>query len=92
MLIDLERVGIERSALMITLKAQGVVTQVHNIPVHIQPFDRCPCGEIGFPAVTRNDDRTSCDHRKRLAWNDDIFEQPSRSRVFGDPIYSVPMA
>jgi UDP-4-amino-4,6-dideoxy-N-acetyl-beta-L-altrosamine transaminase len=43
-LVDFEALGVERAQLMAELKAAGVGTQVHYIPVHRQPYyrDRAP--------------------------------------------------
>lgn len=57
-LIDFERLGIERSAVMAALKAKGVGTQVHYIPVHMQPFYRRRYGEISLPGAMRYYNRT----------------------------------
>jgi UDP-4-amino-4,6-dideoxy-N-acetyl-beta-L-altrosamine transaminase len=45
-LVDFERLGVERRELMARLKARGVGTQVHYIPLHKQPFYRERYGEI----------------------------------------------
>jgi UDP-4-amino-4,6-dideoxy-N-acetyl-beta-L-altrosamine transaminase len=43
-LVDFEALGVERAAVMTELKAAGIGTQVHYIPVHRQPYyrDRAP--------------------------------------------------
>jgi len=38
LLFDFERIGISRAGMMERLKARGIQTQVHYIPVHTQPF------------------------------------------------------
>lgn len=38
LLIDYERIGIERSEFMLELRKKGIQTQVHYIPVHTQPY------------------------------------------------------
>jgi len=38
LLIDFVRKGIERAQFMIELKKRGILTQVHYIPVHTQPY------------------------------------------------------
>jgi dTDP-4-amino-4,6-dideoxygalactose transaminase len=38
LLIDFERIGIDRPTFMHKLKARGVQMQVHYIPVHTQPY------------------------------------------------------
>lgn len=42
--IDFEAIGKTRQEVMAQLKAQGVLTQVHYIPVHTQPFYQAQCG------------------------------------------------
>jgi UDP-4-amino-4,6-dideoxy-N-acetyl-beta-L-altrosamine transaminase len=39
-LIDFEALGLERAAVMRTLSAKGIGTQVHYLPVHRQPYYR----------------------------------------------------
>jgi dTDP-4-amino-4,6-dideoxygalactose transaminase len=38
--IDFDRLGVSRAVVMNRLRAQGVGTQVHYIPVHLQPYYR----------------------------------------------------
>ena len=38
LLIDFAAIGIERSPFMLSLREKGIQTQVHYIPVHLQPF------------------------------------------------------
>ena len=38
LLFDFEKIGIERARLMLELKSKGIQTQVHYIPVYLQPF------------------------------------------------------
>lgn len=38
LLIEFERIGIDRDQFMIDLQSRGIQTQVHYIPVHLQPF------------------------------------------------------
>lgn len=38
--IDFERLGISRAVLMNQLRAKGIGTQVHYIPIHLQPYYR----------------------------------------------------
>ena len=38
LLLDFNKIGIERAQFMIELKRRGIQTQVHYIPVHSQPF------------------------------------------------------
>ena len=40
LLIDFAAIGIERSPFMSSLREKGIQTQVHYIPVHLQPFFR----------------------------------------------------
>jgi len=42
--IPFERLGISRAAVMNRLRARGVGTQVHYIPVHLHPYYRRLCG------------------------------------------------
>src|SRR5262249_37046466 len=44
-LIDFEAVGLSRRQAMERLKARGIGTQVHYIPVHRQPYYRARYGE-----------------------------------------------
>jgi UDP-4-amino-4,6-dideoxy-N-acetyl-beta-L-altrosamine transaminase len=50
-LVDFDHLGIERRELVARLKARGVGTQVHYIPVHKQPFYRRRYGEIDLPGA-----------------------------------------
>lgn len=40
LLFDFEKIGIDRAQFMFELKKKGIQTQVHYIPVHLQPFYR----------------------------------------------------
>lgn len=40
LLFDFEKIGIDRARFMLELKRRGIQTQVHYIPVHLQPFYR----------------------------------------------------
>jgi UDP-4-amino-4,6-dideoxy-N-acetyl-beta-L-altrosamine transaminase len=42
--IDFDRLGVSRAAVMNRLRSQGIGTQVHYIPVHLQPYYRRHCG------------------------------------------------
>lgn len=42
--IDFERLGTTRAVVMNRLRAKGIGTQVHYIPVHLQPYYRRQCG------------------------------------------------
>jgi dTDP-4-amino-4,6-dideoxygalactose transaminase len=55
--VDFEALGTTRSRFMAALRAAGVGTQVHYIPVHLQPFYRrkfgcgaglCPVAEAAY--------------------------------------------
>ena len=52
-LIDFEAIGLERSAVMKALLERGVGTQVHYIPVHLQPFYRRRAGALALPGAER---------------------------------------
>ncbi len=38
LLFDFEKIGVDRARFMLELKKKGIQTQVHYIPVHLQPF------------------------------------------------------
>jgi UDP-4-amino-4,6-dideoxy-N-acetyl-beta-L-altrosamine transaminase len=42
--IDFDRLGVSRAVVMNKLRSQGIGTQVHYIPVHLQPYYRENCG------------------------------------------------
>jgi len=44
LLFDFEKIGIERGQFMLELKKKGIQTQVHYIPVHLQPYFRLDFG------------------------------------------------
>jgi dTDP-4-amino-4,6-dideoxygalactose transaminase len=50
-LIDFEAAGITRAALMSRLRADGIGTQVHYIPVHRQPYYADRYGELDLPGA-----------------------------------------
>jgi len=56
-LIDFERLGLSRDRVMQLLRAQGVGTQVHYIPVHRQPYYRDRYGEQSLPGADAYYDR-----------------------------------
>jgi len=58
--IDFEAIGQSRAEVMARLKAAGVGTQVHYIPVHLQPWYRQQYGTApgDFPNAERYYDRT----------------------------------
>ena len=50
-LIDFAEVGITRQDVMSELKARGIGTQVHYIPVHRQPYYRDRYGSVSLPGA-----------------------------------------
>jgi dTDP-4-amino-4,6-dideoxygalactose transaminase len=42
--VDFEILGVSRAAVMNHLKQKGIGTQVHYIPIHLQPYYRNRCG------------------------------------------------
>lgn len=52
-LIDFERLGLERAEVMRRLRARGVGTQVHYIPLHLQPYYRQRYGQLSLPGAER---------------------------------------
>jgi dTDP-4-amino-4,6-dideoxygalactose transaminase len=50
-LIDFESAGVARPELMRRLRAEGVGTQVHYLPVHRQPYYRGRYGEQRLPGA-----------------------------------------
>lgn len=57
-LVDFDRLGIRRRDFVEKLRAQGVGTQVHYIPVHLQPFYRDRYGEQSLPGAMAYYQRT----------------------------------
>jgi UDP-4-amino-4,6-dideoxy-N-acetyl-beta-L-altrosamine transaminase len=49
--IDFEALGLSRRAVMAALRAQGIGTQVHYIPVHRQPYYLGLYGELDLPGA-----------------------------------------
>ena len=49
--IDFNQLGISRHKLMKQLAGHGIGTQVHYIPVHLQPYYRRRYGEISLPGA-----------------------------------------
>lgn len=47
--VDFAETGFSRAEFMTRLREQGVGTQVHYIPVHMQPYYRARYGEIALP-------------------------------------------
>jgi dTDP-4-amino-4,6-dideoxygalactose transaminase len=52
-LIDFQAAGVDRAAIMRRLKADGIGTQVHYLPVHLQPYYRRRYGHGEFPDARR---------------------------------------
>lgn len=50
--IDFDRLGVDRAALMHALRARGIGTQVHYIPVPWQPYYRERYGETDLPGAS----------------------------------------
>jgi dTDP-4-amino-4,6-dideoxygalactose transaminase len=50
-LIDFEAVGLTRRQVVDGLKAKGVGTQVHYIPVHTQPYYKARYGALDLPGA-----------------------------------------
>ena len=52
-LIEFEAIGRERSAVMSRLREAGVGSQVHYLPVHLQPYYRKRYGALALPGAER---------------------------------------
>lgn len=50
-LIDFQALGMDRAALMAGLRRDGIGTQVHYIPVHLQPYYRDLYGALDLPGA-----------------------------------------
>ncbi len=50
-LIDFDAVGLDRNAFMAALAADGILTQVHYIPVHRQPYYRSMAQDLDLPGA-----------------------------------------
>lgn len=50
-LIDFDALGMDRRRLMEALRAEGIGTQVHYIPVHTQPYYRARYGDLHLPGA-----------------------------------------
>ena len=50
-LVDFEAAGVSRAAVMERLRARGIGTQVHYIPVHLQPYYRQRYGAQSLPGA-----------------------------------------
>lgn len=55
--IDFEALGFDRAHLMNRLAARGIGTQVHYLPVHMQPYYRGRYGDINLPGAMHYYDR-----------------------------------
>jgi UDP-4-amino-4,6-dideoxy-N-acetyl-beta-L-altrosamine transaminase len=51
LLIDFARTKLDRRATMVRLRERGIGTQVHYIPVHMQPFYRARYGDVDLPGA-----------------------------------------
>lgn len=53
--IDFDRLGVSRAVVMNKLRANGIGTQVHYIPMHLQPYYRrvCRTGPGDFPQTEK---------------------------------------
>jgi dTDP-4-amino-4,6-dideoxygalactose transaminase len=51
-LIDFKAIGIDRRTLMQRLRSRGIITQVHYVPVHLQPYYRRRYGLIDLPGAS----------------------------------------
>jgi len=52
-LIDFGELGLSRATVMNQLRQQGIGTQVHYIPLHLQPYYRGRYGEMSLPGAER---------------------------------------
>jgi UDP-4-amino-4,6-dideoxy-N-acetyl-beta-L-altrosamine transaminase len=50
-LVDFAALGRSRARVMRELRDRGIGTQVHYIPVHLQPYYRQRCGDISLPGA-----------------------------------------
>jgi dTDP-4-amino-4,6-dideoxygalactose transaminase len=50
-LIDFAALGIDRATVMNRLRERGIGTQVHYIPVHLQPYYRQRYGMVSLPGA-----------------------------------------
>ena len=53
LLIDFNKLGTSRSRFMHALRTDGIGTQVHYIPVHLQPYYRRRYGKMSLPGAER---------------------------------------
>jgi UDP-4-amino-4,6-dideoxy-N-acetyl-beta-L-altrosamine transaminase len=56
-LVEYDRIGVTRAEFMAALKAEGVGSQVHYLPVHRQPYYRGLYGNLDLPGANRYYDR-----------------------------------
>jgi UDP-4-amino-4,6-dideoxy-N-acetyl-beta-L-altrosamine transaminase len=57
-LVDFDAAGISRARMMAGLRAAGIGSQVHYIPVHLQPYYRRRYGDLHLPGAERYYART----------------------------------
>ncbi|MDJ0893584.1 MAG: UDP-4-amino-4,6-dideoxy-N-acetyl-beta-L-altrosamine transaminase [Alphaproteobacteria bacterium] len=57
-LVDFAACGLDRATLMTRLRTKGIGTQVHYIPVHMQPYYRQLYGRLELPGAERYYART----------------------------------
>lgn len=50
-LIDFAAAGVPRAKVMARLRAEGIGSQVHYLPVHLQPYYRRRCGHVDLPGA-----------------------------------------
>jgi len=50
-LIDFAATGVDRDVVVARLRAAGIGTQVHYIPLHLQPYYRQLCGALSLPGA-----------------------------------------
>lgn len=51
--VDFEACGMERAAFMAGLRDLGIGTQVHYLPLHLQPYYRQRYGDVSLPGAER---------------------------------------
>jgi dTDP-4-amino-4,6-dideoxygalactose transaminase len=56
--VDFARLNLDRRGLMARLRERGIGTQVHYIPVHMQPFYRERYGPLELPGAMEYYSRT----------------------------------
>ena len=55
---DFDAIGLSRKDFMLKLKEKGILTQVHYIPVHTQPYYRGLYGDADLPGARKYYERT----------------------------------